>query len=132
MHCLENCYGTDLIMPLLILKFPICRLCKILMGTVPQHIRKATNHLKNICLQLSSGKYCTVALLRSLLPHVGSGEYCTLDSFVDFGAIYIVCLFTSPLILFSSLFSYLSTPLPVPVCNFSFENRPAPFPGWRS
>jgi len=46
-------------------------------------------------------------------PHAGSGEYGALHSFVDFGTIYIytVCwftLYTSSLILFSSLFSCLS------------------------
>jgi len=55
---------------------------------------------------------------------VHSWEYCALDSFVDFGTMYVVCLFTScasPIILFSSLFSLLI---------FSFENRYAPFPCW--
>jgi len=53
------------------------------------------------------------------------GEYCALDSFADFGAIYIVSLFTSyasPLVLFSSLFSLLIYSL-----IFSFHNRPALF-----
>jgi len=43
----------------------------------------------------------------------------------------ILVLYTSsasPLILFSSLFPYLSSPLVI----FCFENRPTPFPGWRS
>ena len=34
---------------------------------------------------------------------MGCGEHCTLDTFVDFGSMYIICLFTlcaSPLILF--------------------------------
>jgi len=64
-------------------------------------------------------------------PYAGSGEYCALDSFVDFDTVYIVCLFTSfapPLILFSSLISLLIYPLPI----FSFKNRPTPFPGRRS
>ena len=60
-------------------------------------------------------------------------EYCpaaALDSFVDFDTIYIVCLFTWLLHLLFSLviFPYLSTSL----LTFSFENRPGPFPGWRS
>jgi len=48
---------------------------------------------------------------------VCSVVYCALHSFVDFGAIYIVCLFTSPLILFFFLtfpcisFSYRTDPL---------------------
>ena len=53
---------------------------------------------------------------------------CALDLVFDVGAIYTVCLFVSyasPLVLFSSLSSYLSPPLLI----FSFENRPAPFPG---
>ena len=43
--------------------------------------------------------------------------------------VYTVCLFishASQLILFSSLFPYLSPPLLI----FSYENRPAPFPQW--
>jgi len=52
-------------------------------------------------------------LSSDLLPHAGSREYCSLDSFVDLGAIlvYIVCLFTSyasSLILFLHFFPYLS------------------------
>jgi len=42
-----------------------------------------------------------------IMLHAGCGEQCALDSFVDFGAVYIVRLFTSfvsPLVLFSSLF----------------------------
>jgi len=50
----------------------------------------------------------------------GSGALCVLDSLFDFNAIYIVCLFISyafPLILFSSLFPYLSFPLRIdPLC----------------
>ena len=45
-------------------------------------------------------------------------EYCTLDSFVDFGAVYIICLFTLyalPLIFFLRFFLLI----------FSCENRPA-------
>jgi len=45
--------------------------------------------------------------------------------------IYCFCLFisyASPLMLISSRFSYLSPPLLI----FSFQNRPAPFPGWMS
>jgi len=57
----------------------------------------------------------TLVVMYSCIP-CGLQEYCTLDSFVNFGAICIICLFTSyasPLILFSSLFSLLI---------FSFEN----------
>ena len=67
---------------------------------------------------------------QTLVPYAGSGEYCTLDSFVDFSRTYIICLFTSfasPLIFFLHLFPYLSVPLLI----FSFENRPTPFPGCR-
>jgi len=39
--------------------------------------------------------YCNL-IFYGVLPSVGSRAYCTLDSFVDFGAIYIVCL-ASPL-----------------------------------
>jgi len=45
-----------------------------------------------------------VVVYTGFWAHAGSGEYCALDSFVDFGAVYIVCLFTSYtslLILFS-------------------------------
>jgi len=48
--------------------------------------------------------------------------------FFDFGAILFACLYriyASQLIIFSSLFPYLSPPLLI----FSFENRPAPFSG---
>jgi len=65
----------------------------------------------------------SVHLSSSCAP-CGLWEYCTHDSFVDFGAVYIVCLFSSyaaPLILFFHFFLI-----------FSFENRPAPFPGLRS
>ena len=59
---------------------------------------------------------------------------CILDSIFDFGIIffilysllvYIVCF---PICPFSLLFPYLSGPSLI----FSFENRPAPFPGWMS
>ena len=66
-----------------------------------------------------------------LQPPCGLWEYCVLDSFVDFGAVYIICLFTSyasPLILLLHVFLYFSTPLLI----FSFENRPTPFSGRRS
>ena len=53
------------------------------------------------------------------------------DSIFDFGAVYTVCFFisyASPLVLLSSLFlTYL-----LPYLFFSFENRPAPFPGCRT
>jgi len=39
-------------------------------------------------------------------PCASSGEYCNLDSFVDFGTIYIVCLFT----LYASPQSFLWSP----------------------
>jgi len=71
-----------------------------------------------------------ISLLNALFLRGGFVEYCAVDSFLDFGA-YIVCLFASyvsPLMFFSSLFSCLPTPLLI----FSFENRLAPFPGWRS
>jgi len=56
---------------------------------------------------------------------------CAFDSFVGFGAIYIVYLLTwlLPLTSFSLLiFPYLSTSL----LTFSFDSRPALFPAWRS
>jgi len=55
-----------------------------------------------------------------VLPDVGSGAYYALDSIFYFGTIYVVGLyiwFASPLIIFSSLFPYLSPPLLI----FSFE-----------
>jgi len=60
------------------------------------------------------------SILLSLMTRAGSGEYCALDLFVDFGAIYIVCLFTLYAylpILFSSPFS-LSFPLRID-CSIS-------------
>jgi len=55
---------------------------------------------------------------------MGSREYCALDSLVYFGAVYIICLFTShvsPLILFSSPFPYLSFPLGYRVDPLDFQ-----------
>ena len=63
------------------------------------------------------------------VPSAGSEAYCTLDSIFDFGAIYIVWLFisyTSPLMLFSSLFPYLSPPLltfPLRIDPLHFQAR---------
>jgi len=65
------------------------------------------------------------------MPRAGSGRNAPFIRFL-ISALYIiiVCLFLShafPLILFSSLLLYLSPPLGLLI--FSFENRPAPFPG---
>jgi len=72
---------------------------------------------------LVSGKD-TVRFLR-----VGFRKYGSLESFVDFGAMYIVALFYR---LLSHLSFFLHFFL---ICLFpylSFENRPSPFPGQRS
>jgi len=56
-----------------------------------------------------------------ILPHADFGEYCALDLFVDFSTAYIVCLFTSyasPLVLFASLFLYLSFHLRIDTLHF--------------
>ena len=45
-----------------------------------------------------------------LVPRASSGEYCTLDSFINFSTMYIVCLFTSyisSLILFTFFLTYV-------------------------
>ena len=71
-----------------------------------------------------------IHFLSSYCAPCGLGHNVPLIRCFDFGAIYIVCLFTSydsPLIFFSSLLPCLSPLLLRPI--FSFENRPAPFPG---
>jgi len=58
-------------------------------------------------------------------PGASSGEYCTLDLFVDFGTLYIVSLFTlyaSPLVL-SSLFPHLSFLLTIAPLHFQPEDH---------
>ena len=65
------------------------------------------------------------------MSHVWASDIMQPLSFVDFGAIYIVCLFRwlPNLLPFSLLiFPYLSISLVV----FSFKNGPPPFPGRRS
>ena len=52
----------------------------------------------------------SLVVVYSCIP-CGLQEYCIVDSFVDFGAICIICLFTSyasPLVLFLYFFPYLS------------------------
>jgi len=91
-------------------------------------------HLLSCCTQFKVSDIPTYRVRHFLRkePSVGSVAQCALHSIFDFGAIYIVCLFilyASPLILFSSLcfLTYLMSSL-----IFSFENRPASFPGWMS
>jgi len=45
--------------------------------------------------------------LKRLVPRAGSGEYCTLDSSVDFDAIYILFAWLPPLPFFFTYFSLL-------------------------
>jgi len=77
-----------------------------------------SNDIKEVVIQTKAERVCERTTCYKL------------DSFVDFGTIYIVCLFIwlATYFLFSLLiFPYLSTSL----LTFSFEKRPTPFPGRR-
>jgi len=60
------------------------------------------------CCQLSNRKDIWPVKVLCCSPHVGYGVKCALDSFVDFGTIYIVCLFTWLPPLTSFFFIYFS------------------------
>jgi len=58
------------------------------------------------------------AVFQENLPREGCGEYCTLDSCVDVGAVYMS---------FACLHRMLPVSFTFSLLIFSFENRPAPF-----
>ena len=63
------------------------------------------------------------------MPLMGSGAVMRPCSFVDFGTIQIVCLFT--FFLLPSLYAFFLTHLLPDLSLYSFQNRPIPFSGHR-
>jgi len=75
---------------------------------------------------VNTGHVAVLCVILCLVTRAGSGKYCAFDSFFDFGAIYIVCLFASyvsPLMPFLYFFPYLSFTLRIDPLRFEAGGR---------